>query len=436
MKLLKYILPLFSALALTACGGDDEPGENGLNYTLTCNDVENITISNNGHDATISTRGNNSYELTIAGDFSNIVFDSYLPWAEASHHNNIITVTVTSPKDSEAESGYINFTIFNDSKSTSGKIYVNYRETTYNDLRDEERAAINFFLKDHIVATTTPSNIAQFQVGADAPFYWLDDEHNVAARILSMGNGGIPENGETVYFRFNRWNLLDYFKTGVLPTLPGNSSSNDAPPSFVVNDFLTPASAQWGKGLQMPMLRGIPYGSELLLVVASPAGLPSEQSSVVPFLYNILYILPENPVVDTSFPDSQVYVTFNSQAVWHLYGVTTPCSWRFFNLPDRKPSDFPYTDVMATGFGGLFLFEDVSGSIGVVDAACPVERDANIRIWLNSETGIAKCRSCGSEYNLFEQHGLPISGPAAEKNIALKKYRISFSSTPYATISN
>lgn len=431
------LLSIICTVLFTSCGNDNEPDDNILNYTLTCKDAENITISDNGHEASISTRGNNSYELSIAGDFSNIVFDSYLPWAEASHHNNIITVAVTSPKDGENESGYIKFTVFNDSKSASGKIYLTYRKTTYDDLRNEERDAINFFLKDQIVASTTPSNIAQFQVGTEAPFYWLDDEHNVAVRIVSMGNGGIPENGETVYFRFERWNLLEYFKTGVLPPSTGNASSiDDSPASLIVNDYLTPSSAQWGKGLQMPLLRGIPYGSQLLLVVASPSGLTSEQSSVVPFLYNIRYFLPDNTIVDNEFPNAPVFVEFSTQAIWNLYGVTSACSWRFFNLPDRKPSNFPYSDAMATGFGGLFLFKDVNGNVDVVDAACPIERDAKIRIWLNSETGIAKCQSCGSEFNIFEQHGLPISGPAATQKIALKRYSVTFSNSPYATISN
>lgn len=431
IRLFTYLLLLFITFGLQSCGDDnDEP--NGISYSLS-SESEDVSISSNGHDATISTRGRQTYEISISGDFSNIVFDSYLPWAEASHHNNIITVDVTRPNDGEPESGYINFTVFNDSKSASGKINITFRETTYDDLLDEERAAINFFLKGQDVATTTPTNISQFQIGYAAPFYWLDDAHSVAMKIISMGNGGLPENGDKVFFRFGRCNLLDYYKSGVMPPMSGNSTNMTESYWFILNDFSTIPSSQWGKGLQMPLLAGVPYDSEVQLVIASSAGFTNEVSSVTPMLYDVRYYLAESTSED-KFPYVNVYVAFNTQAEWYTYGVTSACTWKFFDRTSNKPTNFPYTGEMSTGFGGLFLFQDISGNTSAVDAACPVERDANTRIWLNSETGIARCQSCGSEFNLFEYHGHPISGPAAEKGYALQEYSVDFVGYPYAII--
>ena len=433
MKQLIFIFfTIILSTSVVSCGGDeDEP--NGISYSLTSNS-EDVSISQNGRDAISTTRGRQTYEIAISGDFSNVVFDSYIPWAEASHHSNIITVNVTRPNDGEAESGYINFTVFNDSKSASGKINISYKETTYDDLLDEERAAINFFLKGQDVATTTPSNISQFQVGNAAPFYWLDDAHNVAMRIVSMGNDGMPQNGDKVYFRFGRCNLMEYYKTGVMPPFSGNTTDGSSA-WFILNDFTYNASAQWGKGLQMPLLAGLPYGSEVQLVVASSLGLPAEVSSVIPMFYNIRYYLAE-AFSEDKFPDTNVYVAFNTQAEWSTFGVISPCSWKFFDRTNNKPTNFPYTGEMATGLGGLFLIQDFFGNPFAIDAACPVERDQSIRIWLDAETGIANCQSCGSKFNLFEHHGLPISGPATEKGFALKEYNVDFFGYPYAIIRN
>lgn len=285
--LLKYFA--VAALALTACGGDeDEPG--GICYSLSCADNEDVVIADNGRNAVITTRGNESYELTIAGDFANIVFDSYVPWADASHHNNVITVVTTSPKEGEPEAGDINFTVFNDSKSASGKIHLQFCGTTYDDLLAKERAAINFFLNDQIVATTTPSNFAEWQVGDDAPFYWLDADHNVAMRIVSLGNQGVAANDQQVYFRFLRWNLMEYYCAGEMPLPSGNVSDiASAPTSFRFNNFTLESTTQWGQGIQFPLYAGVPLGSTVQLVLPSTYGFRDEISAVIPYLYTITY---------------------------------------------------------------------------------------------------------------------------------------------------
>lgn len=434
MKIFQYIL-ISVSLLLSACSSSEEPS--GLTYKLSCEDTEDVTISDNKRDATVASHGGGQYKINITGDFVNVVFDSSVEWASASYTNNFIIVNVSRPSNSN-NNGYINFTVFNDDKSASGKINVKFEELTYDDLLKRERKAIDYFLKDHIIATTTPTNIAQFQVGEDAPFYYIDDKHNVAMRILSMGNEGIAENGDMIIFRYMRYNLMSYFDSGIMPNPEGNYDAiTQDVTSFIYNDFLTPSSAQWGKGIQLPLQIGVPIGSTVQLVMTATEGPTSEISYATPYLYQISYYLPEN-TEHWDFPPSRVYIPFFSQAEWNVFGVASACTWRFFSMPMNKPANFNYGVNTATGFGGVFLFEDINGNVLAVDAACPVEAKADITIWLNSETGIAKCSSCGSEYDLFQYGGQPISGKAMEVHYALKQYTVHFnvSGNPYAVITN
>lgn len=432
MKYFCYI-SIFLSLLLSACSSSDEP--TSLSYTLSSEESEDVVISDSKRDAHVFSTGGGVYQLSISGDFVNIVFDSSVDWAVASYSSHIITVNISRPSSGNEESGHINFTVFNDNLSASGKISVKYKQPTYQDFLVKERKAIDYFLKDFVVATTTPNNIAQFQVGENAPFYYLDDNKNVAMRILSMGDDGLAENGDLVYFRYFRYNLMTYFTTGSMPSPTGNYDSLDNDASFIYNDFLTPSSAQWGKGIQMPLMKGVPYGSRVQLVISSQEGIKDEQAYCIPYLYEITYFLPENPST-IQFPDAKVYIPFFTQSQWEVFGVTSACTWRFFSLPMNKPANYNYGENTATGLGGIFLVSDVGGNALAYDAACPVEAKADITIWLNSETGIARCASCGSEYDLFQLGGFPVSGKAAELHYTLKRYEVHFSGSPYAVISN
>ncbi len=283
-------LSLILCFILTACSSSDEPS--GLVYSLSCEDTENVNISDNKRNAHIFSTGSGAYQISITGDFANIVFDSSVDWASASYSNHIISVVINRPTSNNEESGHINFTVFNNNLSASGKIFIKYKMLTQQDLIVRERKAIDYFLKDVMVATTTPSNIAQFQVGENAPFYYLDENHNVTMRILSMGNEGIAEDGDLVFFRFLRYNLMTFFTTGSMPTPNGNYYSLDEAASFYYNDFLTPSSALWGKGIQMPLLKGVPLGSKVQLVISSQEGIKNEYAYYIPYLYEISYFQP------------------------------------------------------------------------------------------------------------------------------------------------
>lgn len=80
-----------------------------------------------------------------------------------------------------------------------------------------------------------------------------------------------------------------YLENGVLPNGEGNMNSITPSATFFELGSDKPSTTQWGSAIQMPMLLGLPVDSEVNLVVASEAGLTSEISSVIPYLYNIRY---------------------------------------------------------------------------------------------------------------------------------------------------
>ena len=107
-------------------------------------------------------------------------------------------------------------------------------------------------------------------------------------KVMDKGTDTKPADNERVYFRFSRANLLTYYQTGNLEEnwKPGLSDSHCY---FILNDFSTTPSAQWGKAIQMPLHYGLGYNAKVQLVVSSPAGLTPEIANVTPFLYTISY---------------------------------------------------------------------------------------------------------------------------------------------------
>lgn len=117
--------------------------------------------------------------------------------------------------------------------------------------------------------------------------------------------------------------------------------------------------------------------------------------------------------------------------LWNSYGVSGFGSSRNFILGDgiREPRSFPYTQTSSTGFGGVLLISGMdpfSGDTDIplaYDLACPVERDATVRVRIESDTYNAKCPVCESVYNVTTGGGTPLSGPAAEMPCAMRRYR-------------
>lgn len=137
--------------------------------------------------------------------------------------------------------------------------------------------------------------------------------------------------------------------------------------------------------------------------------------------------------VDTNrVPYAEVHLTFPTVGDWHLYGVKEDAAGAasYIHTPQLNvPSNFPYTGLDRTGFGGLLLVTDVLGDLHAYDLACPVEIRPTVRVEVpfddnGGRAPYAECPVCGSRYDVFMNHGNPISGPAAQKKYGLQRYSV------------
>ncbi len=72
---------------------------------------------------------------------------------------------------------------------------------------------------------------------------------------------------------------------------------------------------------------------------------------------------------------------------------------------------------------GVVLVGDFVGDPQAYDLSCPVEVKRDVRISIDPDQAVARCAVCGSTYDVFRQ-GAPLSGKAAEKGYAMRKYRV------------
>lgn len=131
-------------------------------------------------------------------------------------------------------------------------------------------------------------------------------------------------------------------------------------------------------------------------------------------------------------PSMPVYISLSDTGLWNTYGVYGFGNSRRFIISTniREPYGFPYSSQSATGFGGVLLICGLDTYTGITDAplaydlGCPVERDPNVRVQVESELYRAVCPVCGSVYDVTLGSGAPLSGPAAtgKYRYALKKY--------------
>lgn len=128
---------------------------------------------------------------------------------------------------------------------------------------------------------------------------------------------------------------------------------------------------------------------------------------------------------DDRIPVHPVNISFSTVSDWDIYGVSGALTWRNFIREKREPSNYPYTEMTYTGFGGVLLVADVLGNPQAYDLACPVERHKETRLFINTEAEyLAECPVCGSRFNVFSLTGHPVSGEAAAKGYALRRYRV------------
>lgn len=172
---------------------------------------------------------------------------------------------------------------------------------SYAEMLRDETESTNYYLSNFQVINSVPADsvfvtvvdmeargLSREDALAVTPFYRLDDDGDVYMQVVDPGDGEKALTNQLVYFRFNRFNLNYYYSDGVWVSDGNATDLGTEPSSFRFDNYTLESSYTWGSGLQMP-LRFLKLNCEVNLVVKSTVGLVSEQSSVVPYLYNVRY---------------------------------------------------------------------------------------------------------------------------------------------------
>lgn len=407
IKYLIFLLPFF----FVACG-DDEPIQNLFSIAVQLGGEGEVAIGQ--HDCEITVNGFDQYiTVDLLGDFDSFRVGNSIPsWLMVTTSERRIKIAVPDIAGTPSRSGKIDFTVFKGKAQNAGSITITQNPITSEDLRNRENRAINKYISQFRVIDAVP-DIKDIQTGSDAPYYKLDVDGKVYMQVLQKGNGSVPEYGDKIYFRFDRYNLIYFLENGYLGDPFGNISDiSSSATSFILND----EDSQWGSAIQMPLLLGLPLGSEVNLVVASDLGFTNEIANITPFLYKVMYLRNEQ------IESSPVFLTF-SQAEWMTFGVISIGTHRYFNKSQSLPANFTYKENFATGFGGILLVGGVGGEPYAYDASCPNEGDASVVVSIDRNSFEAVCPKCNSHFEVINGTGVSVSGHAYEKHYALKHYK-------------
>lgn len=134
-------------------------------------------------------------------------------------------------------------------------------------------------------------------------------------------------------------------------------------------------------------------------------------------------------VDDDRIPYAPVHLSFATVADWLQWGVAEESAGHrtYIYVQGSRlntPAGYPYKAADATGYGGLLLVTDVLGAPVAYDLSCPYEARPDVRIEVPHDELFAECPKCGSTYDVFTNHGYPLSGPAAERGYALQRYSV------------
>lgn len=153
---------------------------------------------------------------------------------------------------------------------------------------------------------------------------------------------------------------------------------------------------------------------------------------LLPGVFGILLFTGCQTVSDDRIPNMPVNINLGDTGLWNTYGVSGFGTNRNFilDLGMHIPAGFPYSQTSATGFGGVLLisgmdpFTTTTDIPLAYDLACPVERNRNIRVYIDNDTYVAVCNQCNSTYDVTMGGGSPLSGPAAsgKYKYGLRKY--------------
>lgn len=170
------------------------------------------------------------------------------------------------------------------------------KSQSYSELLRDEEHAVNWYLANYNVATDFPEDpkelVTTEMMGENAPFYRMDADGYVYMQVVKADYSDMVDEGDLVYFRFQRDNILDMYN-GVESESTGNSDYlPNGTTSFIYKNTYLSSSTRWGTGIQMP-LKYLGYNSEVNLVLKSYYGFTDEQSYCIPYIINIRYFKPE-----------------------------------------------------------------------------------------------------------------------------------------------
>ena len=154
----------------------------------------------------------------------------------------------------------------------------------------DERVAVNLFLAVKKVINEIPAD-SILQTGKDAPYYRIDENGNVYLQVIS--NTGLdkrPKTDELIYFRYMRFNIVDWCVNGEDDiTLVGNMNDMNNPTTyFLYDNYSVDVSSQYGEGIQLP-LKFVGMGSEVNVIIRSQVGISDEIADVQPYHWHIRY---------------------------------------------------------------------------------------------------------------------------------------------------
>lgn len=164
---------------------------------------------------------------------------------------------------------------------------------SYSELLRDEQQAVNWWLAQRRVVTEIPAD-SVFEVGADAPYYKMDEDGHVYMQVVNPGSRtSRPKKDDKVYFRFMRTDIKSLYEGYDSPS-SGNAENlgSYAAASFIYGNNTMQSTAQYGTGIQVP-LDFLGYDCEVNLVVKAYSGFTEEQALCIPYLMNIRYFKAE-----------------------------------------------------------------------------------------------------------------------------------------------
>lgn len=129
--------------------------------------------------------------------------------------------------------------------------------------------------------------------------------------------------------------------------------------------------------------------------------------------------------LDTNrIPPAPVYIPFQTEDLWRLYGAPAAPTFRYFIKGERKPEGYPYSAMSETGYGGVLVVADIHNQPCAFDLSCPVEARRDVRIIVDTQKADAYCPKCHSRYSIYTNGGIPTSGPALDDSYSLQRYSV------------